>query len=379
MGIDKVNGVVEVYILNKIEEAKKTGELNLSFCNLVSLPESLFELTNLQTLNLQHNYFTILPKRLKELAGLTKLNFELNQLEDLPPEIGELTNLKKLNLKNNQLTTLPPEIGLLTNLTELDLSSNQLTTLPIEIALLTDLQNLYLQGNPLQIPPLEIADLGMAAIIDYFKNSTKAALLEKPEFDWNYDRNLHFEYQYKQTARVIMTCFIDRQRRPNRIENLLFWKDGVVLFYEDTKALVELDPGQLKIIVLIDGPKRKELLGIIRKDFHNIHSSLNVIEVKEMIPCVCNACAQEPQLFSFKTLKQSFANGQYKTLCAKSGAEVSIAEILGEIEDQTGQEPVDLFDGWRPIIWGKRNLSFKKMRWSCFRASIPVRDTIPNN
>ena len=292
MGIDKVNGVVEVYIFNKIEEAKKTGELNLSFCNLVSLPESLFELTNLQTLNLQHNYFTDFPDRIRALAGLTRLNFELNQLEDLPAGIGALTNLKKLNLKNNHLTILPPEIGQLTNLVELDLSGNRLTALPPEIAHLTDLQNIYLQGNPLQIPPLEIADRGMAAIIDYFKSSTELEQMEKPEFDWNYDRNLRFEYQYQQAARVVMTRFIDRQRQTNRITTLFFWKEGIVLFHENTKALVELDPGQSKIIVLIDGPECKELLSIIRKDLQNIHRSVNVVEVQEMIACVCNSCVQ---------------------------------------------------------------------------------------
>jgi len=53
-----------------------------------------------------------------------------NQLTSLPESIGDLSNLESLYLQFNQLTTLPESIGDLSSLTRLYLSSNQLTTLP---------------------------------------------------------------------------------------------------------------------------------------------------------------------------------------------------------------------------------------------------------
>ena len=353
MGIDKVNGVVEVYIFNKMEEAKKTGELNLSFCNLVSLPEPLFELTNLQKLNLQHNYFTALPERIKELASLTELNLELNQIAELPLEIGQLVNLQKLNLKNNRLTSLTPAISQLANLIELDVSGNQLTDLPPEIVQLTGLRNIYIQGNPLQTPPLEIAERGMAAIIAYFNNFSEAALpLTKPDFVWNSEGNLRYEYNYKRAARMVMNLFIERQQKQQQYETVLLWRSGVVLFREDTRALIELDAEQSRIIIQIDGPTRRGLLQAIRKELHEIHETVGMTDVKELVSCNCSSCALEPHMFNCETLKKFLANGQYKTICAKSSADVAIADLLDDIEDLAPQETADLFEGWRPASLG---------------------------
>lgn len=349
MGIDKLNGVVEVYIFNNIEEAKKTGWLNLSFCNLIALPDPMFELINLQALSLQHNYLTALPDRLTQLNSLTELYLESNQLEILPASIGQLVNLKKLHLKGNRLTTLPPEIGLLTNLVELDLSANQLTALPPEIIKLTNLKNLFVNGNPLQTPPLELANRGMDAIIDYFSNSNIVATLpEKPDFHWNDERNLHFEYHYKRAARQIVALFCNKQRQRNLVDNKIQWVDGLVLIHENTRALVELDPSQSIITILVDGNNKKKFLRMIRRDFQNIHQSLGVSEAKEFVSCICGQCTRDPHMFTLEFLKKSLADGQYKVICQKSGVDVSIAEVLGVFEDSPVQETDDPFEGWRP-------------------------------
>jgi hypothetical protein len=353
MGVDKVNGVVEVYIVNNIEEAKKTGYLNLSFCNLIALPDTMFELTNLQALSLQHNYLTTLPDRITQLTGLTELYLESNQLETLPAFIGQLVNLKKLHLKSNRLTTLPPEIGLLTNLVELDLSSNQLIALPPEITQLTNLKNLFVSGNPLQTPPLELANRGMEAIINYFKNSNTVAISsEKPTFPWNDERNLRFEYHYKRAARQVMALFSNKQREREWIENNLQWVAGMVLNQENTRALVELDPSQSIISICVDGDNKKDFLRTIRRDFQNIHQSLGLSDAREAVSCICNQCAREPHMFPLESLKKSLAEGQYKVICPKSGEDISIAEIFGEFERAQAQETEDPFEGWRPENMG---------------------------
>jgi hypothetical protein len=353
MGIDKLDGVVEVYILNNIDEAKKTGWLNLSFCNLIALPEPMFELTNLQALSLQHNYLTELPDRITELTNLTELYLESNQLETLPASIGQLINLKKLHLKGNRLNSLPPEIGQLTNLLELDISTNQLTALPPEIAQLTNLKNLFVTGNPLQTPPFELANRGIEAIIEYFnKTITTAISNEKPNFPWNNEANLHFEYHYKRLARQVLAIFGNKQHQKELIENNYHWVDGLVLRHENSRALVEIDSTQLIIRILVDGDHKKEFLQSIRRDFHMIHQSLGFSDFKEAVSCICGKCSLEPQMYTLEALKKSAAEGQYKVNCPKSGEDISIADLLSEFESAPVHKTDDPFEGWHPAKIG---------------------------
>ncbi len=369
MGIDKVNGAVEVYVLNKIVEAQKESEsLNLSFCNLVSLPETLFQLTHLKTLNLQRNYQTFLPERINQFTNLQELNLELNNLETLPPEIGQLGNLRKLDIKNNQLEALPPEIGQLTNLMELDLRGNKLTSLPAEITELANLKHIYLQGNPLERPPLEIAVKGIEAIRNYFnpQKSRKEVLSlpEKPSFNWNYNQNLHFEYHYQRMLNTLWSNFVKKQQRQNRIENDNFWENGVILLHRQTKALIQLESPLFKVKISIDGPDKRELLGMIRRDLSEIHELFSDCDIREMVPCICEQCRKEPEVFHYETLKNHLANGQRTTQCAKSGEDVSIITMLKEIDDLLTFGEGDLFEGWRPenidqiklIIYGSQVL-----------------------
>ena len=70
-------------------------------------------------------------------------------LTELPDELWELTRLTTLNLAGNQLTGVPEAISRLTNLTYLRLSENQLTGVPEAISRLTNLTYLGLSGNRL--------------------------------------------------------------------------------------------------------------------------------------------------------------------------------------------------------------------------------------
>jgi len=150
--------------------------LNLSGNHLRSLPESMGQLTQLQSLDLSGNQLRSLPESLGLLTALKQLYIHHNQfpsllrvifqikglsgfyaaglkLKSLPAEIGQLLELEELFLGDNQLVTLPPEIGNLKSLKSLYLVQNHLVNLPPEIRNLTSLTHLYLHGNPgLQLP-----------------------------------------------------------------------------------------------------------------------------------------------------------------------------------------------------------------------------------
>ena len=145
----------------KIEEAARSGakELELSSFKLRELPESIGQLTQLQTLRLQNNRLTTLPDSIGRLTQLQQLALFSNQLTVLPESIGGLNQLQVLYLFDNRLTGLPESIGRLTQVRELWLDNNQLTALPESIGQLTKLRELSLSNNQLTALPESIGRL----------------------------------------------------------------------------------------------------------------------------------------------------------------------------------------------------------------------------
>src|SRR5262249_51223325 len=78
------------------------------------------------------------------------------RLSQLPESLWQLSQLQVLYLNGNQLTAVPETLGQLSQLEELDLSSNQLTDVPETFRRLTSLQALYLHGNEALNLPTEV-------------------------------------------------------------------------------------------------------------------------------------------------------------------------------------------------------------------------------
>ncbi|PYQ42395.1 MAG: hypothetical protein DMF77_13025 [Acidobacteria bacterium] len=70
-------------------------------------------------------------------------------LESVPGSLAELADLESLDLTGNRLTSLPSSIGGITRLRRLHLDGNQLASLPEEVVALARLEELHLDGNPL--------------------------------------------------------------------------------------------------------------------------------------------------------------------------------------------------------------------------------------
>ncbi|TSK16091.1 Leucine-rich repeat-containing protein 30 [Bagarius yarrelli] len=121
--------------------------LSLARQGMIAPPEELWELTELQKLNLSLNCLCFLPSSVASLQNLVVLNLWGNQLTSLPPEIGQLRNLKVLFAYHNHLTDVPEELGFCTKLEVLSLANNQLTSLPDSLSALTSLQKLNLSHN----------------------------------------------------------------------------------------------------------------------------------------------------------------------------------------------------------------------------------------
>lgn len=137
-------------------------------------------LKKLVSFHLSSNQFEKFPSVLCRIESLKFLDLCSNQLSNIDAEIGSLNNLESLLLFHNNIRELPPNIGELTKLHTFWLGSNRLSRLPREITRLVRLdwndKNLSLSSNiernPLKEPPMDVCSQGIAAIIEYFENST---------------------------------------------------------------------------------------------------------------------------------------------------------------------------------------------------------------
>lgn len=99
--------------------------LDLSNQGLMSFPSYVFNQTNIEELNISHNFLTgAIQSQIGQLKNLKVFNASYNQMTGVPAEVGQLQNLQVLDLSYNQLTGLPNELGNLKNLKTLNLSGN---------------------------------------------------------------------------------------------------------------------------------------------------------------------------------------------------------------------------------------------------------------
>ncbi|MCH8956431.1 hypothetical protein IIA28_14100, partial [candidate division KSB1 bacterium] len=158
----------------------------------------------------------------------------------------------------------------------------------------------------------------------------------QPPLDWNYDNNLRFKYHYDFMPAGVMTRFIVTTH--DLIDGDLYWKDGLVLQREKTRALViKTDPRRIE--VWIDGDDKKTLLGMIRRHMDYINKPFSNLEVEEMVPCVCIECEknEDPYFFPYKNLIKAREKGTAQIQCQENFEDVSIERLISGIESRDFQ------------------------------------------
>ncbi len=134
-------------------------QLALDDNNFATLPPELGNLKKLTMLSMSQNQFATLPPQVAKLTKLRELDVSRDLIRALSPTIGNLTKLEDLDLGSNEMTEIPSKIGVLVRLTSLNLDNNHLTSLPPEIGELAALESLYLSHNELASLPPEIGKL----------------------------------------------------------------------------------------------------------------------------------------------------------------------------------------------------------------------------
>ena len=193
----------------KIEKERKvkSGYLNLSFCDLKSIPKQIEAFDWLTSLDLERNQISDISP-LASLSKLTSLNLWNNQISEISP-LASLSQLTSLELGYTQISDISP-LASLKQLTSLDLGCNkisdvspltslsQLTSLSLtgnQISDISPLINLFEKGsldssefdfkeladtNPITNPPKEVVRSGWDAITTWQEELVKGA---QPQYE----------------------------------------------------------------------------------------------------------------------------------------------------------------------------------------------------
>lgn len=127
--------------------------LDLSNQNLTSIPEYVFEMTELEFLALYRNDLTDLPEELFNLKNLEHLDIGSNRIKTLPGHFKRLEKLERIQAGSNDIVEIHSDFFEMKSLLFLNLKGNKLKSLSGEIGKLTSLEGLVLEENDLESLP----------------------------------------------------------------------------------------------------------------------------------------------------------------------------------------------------------------------------------
>ena len=165
--LDTISDPENIYNLVNLEL------LDLTDNSIEDIPPEISNLTCLETLNLRLNCITEIIPEMCNLISLSSLYFGENGITIIPREICNLANLTELLLNNNFITEFPPELCQLANLNILALHNNTIIKIPNELSQLINLKELYLSNNNIQEIPSELFQLTNLSVLELTNNNIK--------------------------------------------------------------------------------------------------------------------------------------------------------------------------------------------------------------
>lgn len=153
--------------------------------------------------------------------------------------------------------------------------------------------------------------------------------VDEIEHDWQpRGQYLRFEYRYQFMPKGTLTRFIVKQHA--NIYRNTYWRYGVLLSKNNTRALIKENYFDRKISIAIEGDNSQELLHQARQTINELNSSFNNVMVDEMVACNCLACANSktPHYFKLEVLLKYAQNAKPQIDCEKSLASVEVLRLL---------------------------------------------------
>lgn len=156
---------------------KNLEKLDLSSCNLTSIPKKLHRNAHLKNLLLNQNSINLSATKSKANYRLEKIEMKENKLTEIPDVIAKFPNLKSLVFNGNAIAKVSPAIAQLTNLEQLSFYKNNLKSIPEGIYSLSNLKEIDLYYNEIERIDEQISNLQNLELL-YLSNNR---LLSIPE------------------------------------------------------------------------------------------------------------------------------------------------------------------------------------------------------
>lgn len=156
-------------------------------------------------------------------------------------------------------------------------------------------------------------------------------LLPVDEIDYTWSNNpeqYQHEYRYQFMPKGILTRFIVKQHR--HIYENTYWRYGVLLEVNNTRAIIKEMYFDRKISIVIEGENKQELLKIVRDSIQSINQSYNNVAVMEMLQCPCTMCKSsiEPHFYRLDVLQRYIQRGKLHIDCEKSLETVEVRHVI---------------------------------------------------
>ncbi|KAF2366550.1 Leucine-rich repeat [Trinorchestia longiramus] len=150
----RMAGRAVIRVVNRCNEAIEDSNLNLSECQLVTVPDAVYHLlrnTTLVSCNLASNVISkISPKFATKFSCITELNLSNNKMSRLPDEMSECTQLEKLDVSHNAFVDIPQVVFRLPKIRVLRINNNYVIDVDVkQLPEESPIEEVDLRENPL--------------------------------------------------------------------------------------------------------------------------------------------------------------------------------------------------------------------------------------
>jgi internalin A len=140
---------------------------------------------------------------------------------------------------------------------------------------------------------------------------------------------LNFRYEYEALYEGLLPRFIVRTH--GLIEDEHRWRTGVILRFEEGRALVKADVVDKKVFIHVAGKAeaRRRLLAVIRSDFERIHADLK-FKPAEMVPLIEHP--DEAVTYEELLVYEQSGMKEFPKVIGKKVVQVDVQELLNGVD-----------------------------------------------